>query len=250
MPVARSPPGTRSRSRQPAVEGNSGTPIVAPPPQALMPEVQLGSAPPATPVHQPQPFIQPPKKGGKSKAAVVEDLPSKSLDSSTGDEPMAGNSNITMERGRTRTQPSSVQDDPVLIQLLKVLTETVTSNKNLNTSSGSGSFKTPAMKSPEPFEGNLLKLRNFIQSCQLIFYNDERTFASNKKKVVYAASFLTGKAGKWIEPYLAHLNKDNPTFLLNSWKDFESQLFTLFGNPNEVHKAEKDLDNLQMKEGA
>ncbi|MBW0589867.1 hypothetical protein O181_129582, partial [Austropuccinia psidii MF-1] len=32
-------------------------------------------------------------------------------------------------------------------------------------------------------------------------------------------------------------------------KLFESQLFTLFGDPNEVRKAEAELDSLRMKEG-
>ncbi|MBW0554716.1 hypothetical protein O181_094431 [Austropuccinia psidii MF-1] len=32
------------------------------------------------------------------------------------------------------------------------------------------------------------------------------------------------------------------------WKLFKNQLFTLFGDPNEVRKAEQELDNLRMKE--
>ncbi|MBW0500387.1 hypothetical protein O181_040102 [Austropuccinia psidii MF-1] len=38
-------------------------------------------------------------------------------------------------------------------------------------------------------------------------------------------------------------------YLLNSWTLFESQLFTLFGDPNEVRKAEAELYSLRMKEG-
>ncbi|MBW0499211.1 hypothetical protein O181_038926 [Austropuccinia psidii MF-1] len=41
---------------------------------------------------------------------------------------------------------------------------------------------------------------------------------------------------------------DDPSYLLNNWKLFETQLFTLFGDPNEVRKDEKELDNLRMKE--
>ncbi|MBW0534502.1 hypothetical protein O181_074217 [Austropuccinia psidii MF-1] len=40
-----------------------------------------------------------------------------------------------------------------------------------------------------------------------------------------------------------------PSYLLNSWKLFKSQLFTSFGDPNEVRKAEAELDALRMKEG-
>ncbi|MBW0545439.1 hypothetical protein O181_085154 [Austropuccinia psidii MF-1] len=41
----------------------------------------------------------------------------------------------------------------------------------------------------------------------------------------------------------------NPNYLLNPWNLFESQLFTLFEDPNEVIKAEAELDSLRMKEG-
>ncbi|MBW0574519.1 hypothetical protein O181_114234 [Austropuccinia psidii MF-1] len=52
-----------------------------------------------------------------------------------------------------------------------------------------------------------------------------------------------------IEPYLSNLTNQDPNFLLNSSPLFESQLFILFGDPNEVRKAEAELDSLRMKEG-
>ncbi|MBW0520343.1 hypothetical protein O181_060058 [Austropuccinia psidii MF-1] len=62
-------------------------------------------------------------------------------------------------------------------------------------------FKTPSMKSPDPFYGTKAhKLIGFIQSCQFIFHNNPTNFFSDRKKVMYSISFLTGRAGKWIEP--------------------------------------------------
>ncbi|MBW0584825.1 hypothetical protein O181_124540 [Austropuccinia psidii MF-1] len=111
-------------------------------------------------------------------------------------------------------------------------------------------FKTPSMKAPELFDGTQpFKVRSFIQSCQLIFHNDPANFSQDRKKVLYATSFLVGRAAKWIEPYLSNLTNEDSSYLLNSWPLFESQLFTLFGDPNEVRKAEAKLDGLQMKEG-
>ncbi|MBW0591182.1 hypothetical protein O181_130897 [Austropuccinia psidii MF-1] len=111
-------------------------------------------------------------------------------------------------------------------------------------------FKTPSMKAPECFDGTQpFKVRSFIQSCQLIFHNDPANFSQDRKKVLYATSFLVGRAAKWIEPYLSNLNNQDSSYLLNSWPLFESQLFTLFGDPNEVRKAEAELDGLRMKEG-
>ncbi|MBW0566006.1 hypothetical protein O181_105721 [Austropuccinia psidii MF-1] len=47
-----------------------------------------------------------------------------------------------------------------------------------------------------------------------------------------------------------HLDRGaHPNYLLNSWNLFESQLFTLFGDPSEVRKAEAELDSLMMEEG-
>ncbi|MBW0564794.1 hypothetical protein O181_104509 [Austropuccinia psidii MF-1] len=106
------------------------------------------------------------------------------------------------------------------------------------------------MKAPDSFYGTQAhKLRGFIQSCQLIFHNDPANFFSHRKKVLYSTSFLTGRAGKWIETYLSNISNEDPSFLLNNWQLFEVQLLTLFGDPNEVRKAEQELDNLRMKEG-
>ncbi|MBW0485884.1 hypothetical protein O181_025599 [Austropuccinia psidii MF-1] len=111
-------------------------------------------------------------------------------------------------------------------------------------------FKTQSMKAPECFDGTQpFKVRNFIQSCQLIFYNDLKHFSQDRKKVLYSTSFLTGRAAKWIEPYLSILTNQDQNYLINSWQLFESQLFTSFGDPNEVRKAEAELDSLRMKEG-
>ncbi|MBW0541066.1 hypothetical protein O181_080781 [Austropuccinia psidii MF-1] len=108
----------------------------------------------------------------------------------------------------------------------------------------------PSMKEPEFFDGTQpFKVRSFIQSCQLISHNDLAKFSQDRKKVLYSTSFLIGKSEKWIEPYHSNITNQDPNYLLNSWKLFESQLFTLFGDPNEVRKAEAELDSLRMKEG-
>ncbi|MBW0575801.1 hypothetical protein O181_115516 [Austropuccinia psidii MF-1] len=111
-------------------------------------------------------------------------------------------------------------------------------------------FKTPSMKAPEFFDGTQpFKVRSFMQSCQLTFQNDQANFSQDRKKVHYSTSFPIGRAEKWIEPYLSNLTNHDSNYLLNSWKLFESQLFTLFGDPNEFRKAEEELDSLRIKEG-
>ncbi|MBW0480600.1 hypothetical protein O181_020315 [Austropuccinia psidii MF-1] len=94
-------------------------------------------------------------------------------------------------------------------------------------------FKTSSLKEPHSFDGTkAYKLRGFIKSCQLIFHNDPANLFSDKKNVLYSTSFLTGRAGKWIEPYLSNISNEDPSYHFNSWQLFETQLFTLFGEHN------------------
>ncbi|MBW0476153.1 hypothetical protein O181_015868 [Austropuccinia psidii MF-1] len=132
-----------------------------------------------------------------------------------------------------------------MANIMRQLTQAVAPRDN----SKAPAFKNPAMKAPDPFDGTQAqKLRGFIQSCQLIFYNNPANFFSYRKKFLYSTSFLTGRAGKWIEPYLSNISNEDPSYLLNQWQLFETQLFTLFGDPNEVRKAKQELENLRMKE--
>ncbi|MBW0563521.1 hypothetical protein O181_103236 [Austropuccinia psidii MF-1] len=107
-------------------------------------------------------------------------------------------------------------------------------------SSKSPAFKTPSMKAPDFFDGTQAqKLRVYIQSCQIIFHNDPANFFSHRNKALYSTSFLTGTAGKWIEPYLSNISNEDPYYLLNNWQLVETQLFTMFGEPNEFSKSEQ-----------
>ncbi|MBW0476408.1 hypothetical protein O181_016123 [Austropuccinia psidii MF-1] len=125
---------------------------------------------------------------------------------------------------------------------------------NLQESSDSDSsrppaFKNSSMKAPDFFDGTQpFKVKGFIQSCKLIFHTDLGDLSQYMKKDLYSTSFLIGRSVKWIEPYLSTLTNQDPNNLLDSWPLFEYQLFTLFGDPNEVRKAKAELNSLIMKE--
>ncbi|MBW0487467.1 hypothetical protein O181_027182 [Austropuccinia psidii MF-1] len=149
-------------------------------------------------------------------------------------------------------QPLVSQAEPNFLKMMEQMTQftgqlpQAVSPRN---NSKAPAFKTPSMKAPDSFDGTQAhKLIGFIQSCQLIFHSDPANFFSDRNKVLYSTSFLTGRAGKWIEPYLSNISNEDPSYLLNNWKLFETQLFTLFCDPNEVRKAEQELDSLRMKE--
>ncbi|MBW0466340.1 hypothetical protein O181_006055 [Austropuccinia psidii MF-1] len=110
-------------------------------------------------------------------------------------------------------------------------------------------FKNPSRKAPDSVYGTQAdKLRVLIQYCELTFHNYAANFYSDRKKALYSTSFPTGRAGKWIEPYLSNIYNEDTSYLLNDCQLFETQSFTLFGDPNEVRKADQELDNLRMKE--
>ncbi|MBW0469320.1 hypothetical protein O181_009035 [Austropuccinia psidii MF-1] len=137
------------------------------------------------------------------------------------------------------------QDGPNFLKMMEKMTQfmgQLTQAVAPRDTSRAPEFKTPLIKAPDYFYGTKsYRLRGFIQSFQLIFYNDPANFFSDRKKVLHSTSFFTGRAGKWMEPYLSNISNEDLSYLLNNWKLFETQLFTLFGDHNEVRDAEQEL---------
>ncbi|MBW0549396.1 hypothetical protein O181_089111 [Austropuccinia psidii MF-1] len=139
-------------------------------------------------------------------------------------------------------EPLFPQSDPSLLNLLQQMA-TIMGQLSQKAAprdlSKTPSFKTSSIKAPDPFDSTQAhKLRGFINSCQFILHKNTANFFSDRKKFLYSTSFLTGRDGQWIEPYLSNISNEEPSYLLNNWQLFEAQLFTLFGDPNEVRKAE------------
>ncbi|MBW0485210.1 hypothetical protein O181_024925 [Austropuccinia psidii MF-1] len=79
-------------------------------------------------------------------------------------------------------------------------------------------FKTPSMQAPECFDGTQpFKVGSFIQSCQLKFNTYPENLSQDRKQVLYATSFLFGRAKQWIEPYVFNLTNKDSNYLPNSW---------------------------------
>ncbi|MBW0555242.1 hypothetical protein O181_094957 [Austropuccinia psidii MF-1] len=126
---------------------------------------------------------------------------------------------------------------------MQQMTQTMANIQEASSSKSSRppAFNTPSIKAPECFDGTQpFRLRSFIQSCQLIFHNNVENFSEDRKKVLYATSFLIGRPAKWIEPYLSNLTNKDSNYLLNYWNMFESQLITLFGTQMKSEKLKKN----------
>ncbi|MBW0587254.1 hypothetical protein O181_126969 [Austropuccinia psidii MF-1] len=120
------------------------------------------------------------------------------------------------------SQPIASQNEPSLLKMMEQMTlfmGKLTQEVNPRDNLKAPAFKTPFMKEPDSFDGTKAhKLRGFMKSCQLIFHNYPANFFSDRKKVLYSTSFLTGRAGKCIEPYLSNITNEDPSYLLNNWQ--------------------------------
>ncbi|MBW0506334.1 hypothetical protein O181_046049 [Austropuccinia psidii MF-1] len=120
-------------------------------------------------------------------------------------------------------QPLVSQSDP---SLFKIMEQMATIMGQLfqaaapRDNSKAPAFETPTNKAPEPFDG-----RKF---CTQILFS-----------LVELANGLN---------LTSNISNEDPSYLFNNSKVFETQLFTLFGDPNEVRKPEQELYNLRMKE--
>ncbi|MBW0533242.1 hypothetical protein O181_072957 [Austropuccinia psidii MF-1] len=127
-----------------------------------------------------------------------------------------------------RTQSSqhgSHQSKPSLLDIMQKVTQIMANIQASSSSEASipPAFKTPSIKETDFLDGTKpFKVRSFIQYCHIIFHNDKGNFCKDRKKVLYATLFLTGRDAKWIEPYLSNLTNKDPTYLLNYCELFDS----------------------------
>ncbi|MBW0479265.1 hypothetical protein O181_018980 [Austropuccinia psidii MF-1] len=133
----------------------------------------------------------------------------------------------------SQAEPNFLKMREKMYQVMGQLTQEVSIRDNLK----SLAFKTPLMNTPDSFDGTQAhKLRGIIHSFQLIFHSDPENFFSDRNKLLYSTSFLTGRAGKCIKAYLPNISNEDPSYPHNNWQLFETQLFTLFGDSDEFRK--------------
>ncbi|MBW0527918.1 hypothetical protein O181_067633 [Austropuccinia psidii MF-1] len=113
-------------------------------------------------------------------------------------------------------QPVSHHSEPSLLAIFHQMAQIMANLQDAVSSESSRppAFNTPSMKAPECFYGTqTFKFRSFIQYFQLIFHNDMESLSQERKKVLYATSFLIGRAAKFIEP-LSQPRAITPQWLL------------------------------------
>jgi len=77
--------------------------------------------------------------------------------------------------------------------------------------------RAPKINEPESFDGTRSKFSKFMTRLALVFSSDSTRYATDAAKIAYAASFLTGSAADWFEPYL---NKTSSVMDFGSYGEF------------------------------
>jgi len=103
--------------------------------------------------------------------------------------------------------------------------------------------KEPRVSDPEHFDGSRHLLRNFIAQIKLVIQAQPSRFATERQKVIFAATFLRGPAFSWLQPYLESLDEVE---MLNNLTLFFKELQNVFGDPDKVATAERQLCKLKQ----
>ena len=102
----------------------------------------------------------------------------------------------------------------------------------------------PRVSDPEHFSGNRNQLRSFVSQVKLVIQAQKSRFQTENQKVIYAATFLRGAAFSWFQPY-TEKSENEP--LLNNFDLFVNELYSMFGDPNQIASAERQLKKLKQK---
>ena len=98
---------------------------------------------------------------------------------------------------------------------------------------------------PEKYDGTRgMKAETFISQIGLYMLACPDRFPTDKSKVSFAISYLTGHASRWAQPYLEELFGDGeniPTFA-----EFTASFKGMFFDPERKHRAELALRSLKQ----
>jgi hypothetical protein len=101
--------------------------------------------------------------------------------------------------------------------------------------------KEPRIADPEPFNGERGQLKNFTSKLQLKYFAEPSRFTTDEVKIAYAGALLRGNAYSWFRPLLTS-NDD----IIHDYELFQAALEQVFGDPDEVQTAERELRALRQ----
>jgi hypothetical protein len=103
------------------------------------------------------------------------------------------------------------------------------------------------MAMPEKFNGSRALYRGFINQLNLVFMVNKTTYSTDSIKIAVLASYLTGPALAWFNPYLE--NQAAHEFSLSSYENFCLEMDAFFLPVDRTAMAALKLNELTMKPG-
>lgn len=94
---------------------------------------------------------------------------------------------------------------------------------------------------PKEYDGSKQKFRGFINQCKLVFEAQPSRYPTDRSKVIFVLSLLTGSALSWATPLM---ESSDPK--LDSLDAFLSEFQRIFDDPDRVRTAEATLQNLHQ----
>lgn len=117
------------------------------------------------------------------------------------------------------------------------------------------SAKPPKVSTPETFDGTQGRLEEFQMQLKLYILFNRAQFGSEAEKVLYAYSFLRGRAARGLRPYLKDwldcqsgegTPKTETRLIFHDYEQFEIKLEELYGIPNEETYADRHIRRLRQ----
>lgn len=93
----------------------------------------------------------------------------------------------------------------------------------------------PKLSEPEPFDGIRDKFSQFVIRLSLIFNSDPTRYHTDAAKIPYAASYLTGSAAAWFDPYM---DKTTSVIAFATYGDFMTAQKNAYDDPDAKATAE------------
>jgi hypothetical protein len=165
---------------------------------------------------------------------------------------------------RVREQAQHRQEQQQLLSMLQVLEARINAQQALggppqgadptapgNNANAQGEqiavnngHSTVKVPKPDLFYGDRSKYEEWTIQVELHFRFNRVPL---NEQALYAATFLRGRAEKWIKPFLKKkLEGTETTGILNSWTSFKENCTNIFGNTMEIMDATREIQRLRQ----
>lgn len=143
---------------------------------------------------------------------------------------------IGRQQAQLDSVAASIRDLTAQIQPLQLAHSALASSSPLQPA------REPRLPPPEKYAGEPGTCRSFLSQCSLIFQLQPTTFPTDRAKVAYVITQLSGRAREW---GTALWEAESPC--CDDYKDFSSEMKRVFDRSKHGHEAAREL--LRMRQG-